>query len=228
MITNPKSGRASAQLAVRCSIPSAASSSAWPVAIWYEGAQVVPRLSSAAWSETQSALMGDALDLRDAETEGHSKRVTGYAIALAREMGLNAEELKVIARGAFLHDIGKIRELNYARSFSYSTEGHLLGHIIIELELLRDKCREVEGFPAELRMLIEHMLISHHGHYEFGSPKLPMFAEALLLHYLDDMDSKMAAMRSQVARDAEMDSVWTSYNPALSRTVLNVQKYLKK
>jgi 3'-5' exoribonuclease len=148
--------------------------------------------------------------------------------ALALAPNYPEVDAELLLTGVMLHDIGKIRELNYARSFSYSTEGQLLGHIIIELELLRDKCREVEGFPADLRMLIEHMMISHHGHYEFGSPKLPMFAEALLLHYLDDMDSKMAAMRSQVARDAEMDSVWTSYNPALSRTVLNVQKYLKK
>ncbi len=130
--------------------------------------------------------------------------------------------------GAFLHDIGKVRELAYSRSFSYSSEGQLLGHMIIELEMLHEKMAQVPGFPRELQVLVEHLIISHHGEYAFGSPKLPMFPEALMLHYLDDLDSKMEAMRAQMERDADLESPWTSYNNALARPLLNTRKYLKK
>ena len=78
----------------------------------------------------------------------------------------------------------------------------------------------------ELKILIEHMIISHHGQYEFGSPKLPMFPEALLLHYMDDLDSKMEAMRAQFERDATLESAWTNYNPSLGRPLLNTEKFL--
>ncbi len=133
----------------------------------------------------------------------------------------------LLLAGAFLHDIGKIHELTYARSFAYSTPGQLLGHMIIELEMLQEKVRQVAGFPQELKVLLEHMIISHHGQYEFGSPKLPMFPEALMLHYLDDLDSKMEAMRAHFAREAEVVSPWTSYNPSLGRPLLNAEKYLR-
>jgi 3'-5' exoribonuclease len=130
--------------------------------------------------------------------------------------------------GVFLHDIGKIHELTYARSFGYSTEGQLLGHMIIELEMLHKKISLIPEFPAELKILIEHLIISHHGQYDFGSPKLPMFPEALMLHYMDDLDSKMEAMRAQFEREAETDSAWTSYNSSLARPLLNTKKFLEK
>src|SRR5271165_428981 len=130
--------------------------------------------------------------------------------------------------GAFLHDIGKIHELAYQRSISYTTKGQLLGHMIIELEMLHERLFRIPGFPDELKILIEHLIISHHGQYEFGSPKLPMFPEALMLHYLDDLDSKMESMRAQFEREAELDSAWTSYNPSLGRPLLNTPKFLQK
>lgn len=133
----------------------------------------------------------------------------------------------LLLTGAFLHDIGKIHELSYTRSFSYTSRGQLLGHMIIELEMLQGKIVQVPGFPDELKILLEHLIISHHGHYEFGSPKLPMFPEALMLHYLDDLDSKMESMRAHFEREAESDSNWTSYNPSLGRTLLNTAKFLK-
>jgi 3'-5' exoribonuclease len=129
--------------------------------------------------------------------------------------------------GAFLHDIGKIHELCYARSFGYSTRGQLLGHMIIELEMLQQKAAAVPGFPAELKLLLEHMIISHHGEYEFGSPKLPMFPEALMLHYLDDLDSKMESMRAQLAREGDTPGAWTGYNASLGRPLLSLRKYLE-
>jgi 3'-5' exoribonuclease len=131
----------------------------------------------------------------------------------------------LLLTGAFLHDIGKIHELAFARSFTYSTRGQLLGHMIIELEMLQSKLAQFPAFPQEYKTLIEHMIISHHGKYEFGSPKMPMFPEALMLHYLDDLDSKMESMRAHFER--EPDSEWTSYNASLERPLLNTRKYLE-
>jgi 3'-5' exoribonuclease len=155
-----------------------------------------------------------------------------HVVSLFRSCDLVSRNYAFINRdllltGAFLHDIGKIQELSYARSFGYTTEGQLLGHLIIDLEMLHAKLAEIPGFPPQLKILVEHLIISHHGQYEFGSPKLPMFPEALMLHYLDDLDSKMESMRAQFERDAEMDSPWTAYNASLGRPLLNTSKFLK-
>jgi 3'-5' exoribonuclease len=132
----------------------------------------------------------------------------------------------LLLTGAFLHDIGKIQELTYNRAFSYTTRGQLLGHMIIELEMLQAKVATLPDFPAELKTLLEHLIISHHGQYDFGSPKLPMFPEALMLHYLDDLDSKMEAMRAHFEREAASDGPWTSYNASLGRPLLDSAKFL--
>lgn len=118
--------------------------------------------------------------------------------------------LDLLLTGAILHDIGKTEELSYSRSFSYTNEGQLLGHMIIELDMLNQKISQIEGFPRELRTLLQHMIISHHGEYEFGSPKLPMFPEALLLHCLDNLDSKLEAMRGILKNDQNLAGNWTS------------------
>jgi 3'-5' exoribonuclease len=154
-----------------------------------------------------------------------------HVVSLFRSCDLVCRNYSQINRdllltGAFLHDIGKIHELAYNRSFSYTTRGQLLGHMIIELEMLQAKLALVPGFPPELKTLLEHLIISHHGEYEFGSPKLPMFPEALLLHYMDDLDSKMEAMRAQFEREADLESPWTSYNASLGRPLLNSAKFL--
>jgi len=132
----------------------------------------------------------------------------------------------LLLTGVFLHDIGKVHELNYSRAFGYSTSGQLLGHMIIELEMLHEKLKLLPDFPKRLQILVEHLIISHHGQYEFGSPKLPMFPEALMLHYLDDLDSKMESMRAHFEREATLENEWTSYNKSLERPLLNVKKYL--
>ena len=132
----------------------------------------------------------------------------------------------LVLAGAFLHDVGKIHELTYNRSFSYSTRGQLLGHMIIELEMLQAKLIFIPDFPAELKTLLEHLIISHHGEYEFGSPKLPMFPEALLLHYMDDLDSKMESMRALFEREGDSENPWTGYSPSLGRPLLNTAKFL--
>jgi 3'-5' exoribonuclease len=132
----------------------------------------------------------------------------------------------LLLTGAFLHDVGKIHELAYGRSFTYTTRGQLLGHMVIELEMLHAKMAEVPGFPEELKTLLEHLIISHHGQYEFGSPKLPMFPEALMLHYLDDLDSKMESMRAHLERESGYEGDWTGYNASLGRPLLNTRKFL--
>jgi 3'-5' exoribonuclease len=135
-------------------------------------------------------------------------------------------DLDLLLAGAVLHDIGKIYELSYDRSFGYSAEGQLLGHMVIGLRIVSDKLRSIPDFPPQLRTLLEHMIVSHHGKLEFGSPKLPQFPEALLLHYLDDMDSKMECMRSLVEQDRQVTGYFTSYNVSLERTVLKKAKYM--
>ena len=156
-----------------------------------------------------------------------------HVVSLFRSCDLVSRNYPQINRdllltGAFLHDIGKIHELSYSRSFSYTSRGQLLGHMVIELEMLQSKIAQIPDFPAELKTLLEHLIISHHGQYEFGSPKLPMFPEALMLHYLDDLDSKMESMRAHFEREAESESTWTSYNSSLGRTLLNTAKFLQR
>ena len=133
----------------------------------------------------------------------------------------------LLLTGAYLHDIGKIQELTYNRAFTYTTRGQLLGHMIIELEMLQAKLPAIPDFPVQLKTLLEHMIISHHGQYDFGSPKLPMFPEALMLHYLDDLDSKMESMRAHFEREALLDGPWTGYNASLGRPLLDSTKFLE-
>jgi 3'-5' exoribonuclease len=132
----------------------------------------------------------------------------------------------LLLAGIVLHDLGKIYELDYRRGFSYTTPGKLLGHMAIVLSLLQTKVLTVPDFPPKLKMLVEHMILSHHGHHEFGAPTLPAFPEALLLHYLDDMDSKMESMRASLANDPFVEGEWTGMNPALDRQVLKKDKFL--
>jgi 3'-5' exoribonuclease len=153
-----------------------------------------------------------------------------HVVSLFRSCDLMCRNYPQINRdllltGAFLHDIGKIHELTYNRSFSYTTRGQLLGHMIIELEMLQAKLAKFPNFPGEMKTLLEHMIISHHGQYDFGSPKLPMFPEALMLHYLDDLDSKMESMRAHFERELGAEGPWTSYNASLGRPLLDARKF---
>jgi 3'-5' exoribonuclease len=135
-------------------------------------------------------------------------------------------DLDLLIAGVILHDIGKIRELRFERSFAYTTEGQLLGHIHIGLAMLAEKARAVPGFPSKTRILLEHMILSHHGALEFGSPKVPAFPEAMLLHLIDNMDSKMGAVLHQIASDNGVDGEWTGYVPSLERALLKKDRFL--
>src|SRR5204862_6412883 len=122
--------------------------------------------------------------------------------------------------------IRKIYELNYERGFSYSNEGQLIGHISIAVRMVGDKLRNLPDFPPLLRTLVEHMILSHHGKLEYGSPKVPLFPEALLLHYLDDLDSKMECMRALIEQDPYIEGCFTGYSGVLERSVLKKEPYL--
>jgi 3'-5' exoribonuclease len=146
---------------------------------------------------------------------------------LAKLVAAHYRELDadLLLTAAMLHDVGKLDELCYERSVSYTAEGQLLGHIVMELETVSKAMDEIEGFPPKLKTVVQHILISHHGQYEFGSPKLPMIREALVFHYLDDMDSKMAAVRAALNVDSGEED-WSAYSGALGRKFLRLEKFL--
>jgi 3'-5' exoribonuclease len=128
----------------------------------------------------------------------------------------------LLLMGAFLHDAGKIDELIYDRELSYSDEGQLIGHVVMMIGTLEDKAAESERMsgekmPSELLLRLKHMIVSHHGEYEYGSPKLPMTLEAIALHLLDNLDAKLYSAAQLMKEDAGGDSAWTSYNQALGR-----------
>ncbi|WP_298439862.1 HD domain-containing protein [Geobacter sp.] len=128
--------------------------------------------------------------------------------------GLNRD---LLVAGALLHDVGKVREMTYLRSFDYTDEGKLLGHITIGVEMLQERIASLPGFPTDLAMLLKHMLLSHHGQYEYGSPKRPKTLEATILNYLDDLDSKINGIRTHIRKEAESQSRWTSYHRLYDR-----------
>jgi 3'-5' exoribonuclease len=124
--------------------------------------------------------------------------------------------------GAFLHDLGKIEELGYERDLAYTDEGQLIGHLVMGVRIVEDKIEQVtqmgdEPFPEELALRLKHMIVSHHGKLEFGSPKVPMTLEAIALHYIDDLDAKIHCMHQEIVEDLNIDSHWTPFNPGLGR-----------
>ena len=130
--------------------------------------------------------------------------------------------LDLLLMGAFLHDAGKIKELTGERDLAYTDAGQMLGHIVLAITMLDQKLVEVErlsGDPLsdELEMQLKHLIISHHGEYEYGSPKLPMTLEAVALHYLDNLDAKIHNFQQLMASDSNTDSPWTQFQHNLGR-----------
>lgn len=128
--------------------------------------------------------------------------------------GINKD---LLTTGALLHDIGKIYELSYKKSFEYTDEGRLLGHITMGIELIDKKLAGLPDFPRDLSVLLKHMLLSHHGHLEFGSPKRPKTIEAIILYYLDDLDAKVNAVQTLLEEGGE--SNWTPYQRIFERYI---------
>jgi 3'-5' exoribonuclease len=137
----------------------------------------------------------------------------------------------LLLTGAILHDIGKLEELRWGTSFDYTVEGQLLGHITIGIGMIEKKIAALPDFPPALRVLVEHVVLSHHGKYEFGSPKLPMIPEAVLLHYLDDMDAKMQTMQNEFGRNVAAGRAAgevTEWVRSMERPLLNTAAFLGK
>lgn len=127
----------------------------------------------------------------------------------------------LVVLGVFLHDSGKVRELTFDRAFGYSDEGQLIGHLSIGIDMLNDKVVQAtnltgEPFPRELLMRLKHMILSHHGTLEHGSPKVPMTPEAVALHAIDMLDTRIHICVREI-KDDRGTSAWTQYNQALQR-----------
>lgn len=145
----------------------------------------------------------------------HTLSVAHLVTELSRHYtGINKDLLLV---GSILHDMGKTKELSYRAAFDYTDVGRLLGHIIIGIQMLDEKIKGIEGFPDKTALLLRHMIASHHGELEFGSPKRPKTLEALLLHHIEDMDAKVNAYQAAITKDVAEESGWTSYQKMFER-----------
>lgn len=136
-----------------------------------------------------------------------AEKIAGHYSGIDRDL---------LITGAILHDIGKTRELEYTFKIDYSDQGRLLSHIVIGLEMIADKLVNINDFPEEHELLLKHMIVSHHGTQEFGSPEPPKTIEAVLLNYIDEMDSKVKGIRDFMASE-DANETWTSFHRLLGR-----------
>ena len=123
----------------------------------------------------------------------------------------------LLIAGGILHDIGKIDEFTYERAIDYSTPGRLVGHILLGVEMLDRKIAAIEGFPADLALELKHIVLAHHGELDFGSPKRPKTVEALIVHYVDDLDAKVMAFQEFIGNSGAEDSEWTLFHRFFER-----------
>jgi 3'-5' exoribonuclease len=123
----------------------------------------------------------------------------------------------LLLTGGILHDIGKVHEFSYETHIDYSDAGRLLNHIVIGVEMLETKIATIIDFPEDLALVLKHMIVSHHGTRDFGSPEPPKTLEAIILHYLDEMDAKVTAVRTFMEADEDPEATWTSYHRVLDR-----------
>ncbi|MGD2108672.1 MAG: HD domain-containing protein [Phycisphaerae bacterium] len=132
--------------------------------------------------------------------------------------------LDLVLCGIFLHDIGKARELRFETNIGYSDEGQLVGHIsqaVVWIDRKAEIAARETGrpFPSALLWAVQHIVLSHHGSYEFGSPRLPAFPEAIVIHYLDNLDAKVNMFLSEIEKDSDPSSHWTNYHRALATKI---------
>ncbi len=140
----------------------------------------------------------------------HTLSVAQVVLKIASHYnGLNMD---LLLTAAIFHDLGKVDELSYHRSFDYSDEGRLLGHIILGIERVEDKIKQLPDFPKDLSTLLKHFLLSHHGQYIWGSPKKPMTLEAVMLHFLDDMDAKINGIQQFIKKEVPEGARWSTYH----------------
>ncbi|MDZ4675873.1 MAG: HD domain-containing protein [Oligoflexia bacterium] len=126
-------------------------------------------------------------------------------------------DLDLLLVGAVFHDIGKVWELSYDGNISYTDAGKLVGHLVMGSELIDTKAKAIKGFPDELRHICKHIVLSHHGKLEYGSPKLPQTMEAMIVGYIDDLDSKISALQTFLFNESSKGDTWTGYNSVFDR-----------
>jgi 3'-5' exoribonuclease len=146
----------------------------------------------------------------------HILKIAEVGSTLAAAYGADAD---LVVAGAVLHDIGKLEELGYDGVTTYSRRGNLLGHITMGAQMVREMAAEIDGFPEDLRTRIEHLVVSHHGERELGSPVEPMTEEAFILSAIDDLDAQLHQFRRHVAEDGT-DGDFTAYHPRFRRVLL--------
>ena len=146
----------------------------------------------------------------------HTLSMTRVGKALAQHYRLDED---MVVAGALLHDLGKVWELELGATIEYTDDGRLLGHLPMEVLYVDRRISELEGFSAETRRQLLHILLSHHGEYEYGSPRRPKTPEALLVHMVDNLDSKVSGMLEIIAEGGETEDAWTAYSPILQRFV---------
>jgi 3'-5' exoribonuclease len=145
----------------------------------------------------------------------HSLSVVRLLIKMAEHYPFLNRDMLIA--GGLLHDIGKIYEFSYDQLIEYSDEGRLIGHIVMGVEMINKKIAAIPAFPAQLALELRHLILSHHGEFEYGSPKRPKTMEALAVHYMDDLDAKLNAFQSFAADSNSTDSDWTNYNRFFER-----------
>ncbi len=149
------------------------------------------------------AYLGGLLDHTVCVTKLAMKVADHYRPLLDRDL---------LVTGMILHDIGKLRELSHQGGFQYTDQGRLVGHIVTGVLMVEEKAATIKDFPAELLDLLRHIILSHHGDADTNSPRTPMTAEALAVHYLDNLDAKLQGFSRVVAEDRDPDSHWTGFH----------------
>lgn len=151
---------------------------------------------------------------------------------LARLISPRYERLDsdLLLLGAFLHDLGKTEELSQGGEVTYTDRGQLVGHIVIGIQQLGEKIAEVESqtgndFPVGIRQQLEHLIVSHHGVLEYGSPKIPVTLEAIALHHIDNLDAKLASFTAVIDSDVSTGGNWTNYSPSIGRKLWKSEKF---
>lgn len=176
--------------------------------------QLVERVVCA--NEAQLRVWPAAQSLHHAYRGGFLEHVLQMAAVVERLAEAYRADRDILLAGALLHDIGKLRELDYELATSYSREGRLIGHITLGSALVRDVAESIDNFPPGLLTAILHLILSHHGCLEYGSPVTPMTVEAFILSFVDDLDAKINMVR-QAIRDDTGDGEFTGYHSRLER-----------
>jgi 3'-5' exoribonuclease len=146
----------------------------------------------------------------------HILKVAETCDALSAAYGADRD---LLFAGAVLHDIAKLDELTTGEATTYSRDGNLIGHITLGVVIVRESVARIQGFPDDLRAHLEHLIVSHHGSRQLGSPVEPMTIEALILSAADDLDAKIDQVRRHVADD-EGEGEFTAFHPRLRRSFL--------